>query len=231
MRYVSLLIGAILLVAMNAAAQINVINPPTNQAFPQVALMASSGESFNFTGLPATTAGLTSTASPAANPAVDPPQYVQSVYENYAWQAYIGYEYLRLYQVPSITKNTNGFTFGLVYYINNWFGVDGELDATHLSEFGTDGWFLMGGGGPRFRWSAPRGLELWAHVLGGYSHLTPQTAFGDVHAPAFEAGGGVDIKSFHRRLAYRIEADMMGTHYYNTFQYSPKVTAGIVIKF
>jgi len=231
MRYASFLIGAILLVGINAGAQVNVVNPPANEAFPQVALMASSGESFNFTGLPAAEAGITGAPSPATGLASEPPQYVQSVYENYAWQAYIGYEYLRLYQVPAITKNTNGFTYSMVYYIKSWFGVDGELDATHLSEFGTGGWFLMGGGGPRFRWSAPRGLELWAHALGGYSHLTPQTAFGSEHAPAFEAGGGVDINSHHRRLAYRIEADMMGTHYYNTYQYSPKVTAGIVIKF
>jgi|SRR5580704_4856192 hypothetical protein len=231
MRYVSFLIGAILVVVINAGAQVNVVNPPANETFPQVALMASSGGSFNFTGLPATTVGIAGVSLPAASPTAEPPQYVQSVYENYAWQAYIGYEYLRLYQAPSFTKNTNGFTYSMVYYINNWFGLDGELDATHLSELGTDGWFLMGGGGPRFRWSAPRGLELWAHALGGYSHLTPQTALGSEHAPAFEAGGGVDINSHHRRLAYRVEADMMGTHYYNTFQYSPKVTAGIVIKF
>jgi hypothetical protein len=231
MRYVSFLIVAILLVVINAGAQVNVVNPPATEAFPQVALMASPGESFGFTGLPATTVGIAGATLPAASPAVEPPQYVQSVYENYAWQAYIGYEYLRLYQAPGFTKNTNGFTYSMVYYINNWFGLDGELDATHLSELGTDGWFLMGGGGPRFRWSAPRGLELWAHAVGGYSHLTPQTAFGSEHAPAFEAGGGVDIRAFNRRLAYRIEADMMGTHYYNTWQYSPKITAGIVIKF
>jgi hypothetical protein len=51
-----------------------------------------------------------------------------------------------------------------------------------------------------------------------------------VHAPAYEAGGGVDIRA-RWRLSYRIEVDMVGTHYYNTYQYSPKVTAGIVIKF
>jgi hypothetical protein len=231
MRYASFLIGIILLVGINASAQINVVNPPSSDAFPQVALLASSPESFSFTGLPATTSGITFTPLASASPAAEPPQYVQSVYENYAWQAYVGYEYLRLYQVPAITKNTNGFTYSMVYYIWSWFGLDGELDATHLSELGTDGWFLLGGGGPRFRWSAPRGLELWAHVLGGYSHLTPQTAFGDEHAPAFEAGGGVDINAHHRRLAYRLEADMVGTHYYNTYQYSPKITAGIVIKF
>ncbi len=83
MRYASFLIGAILLVGINAGAQVNVVNPPANEAFPQVALMASSGESFNFAGLPAAAAGITGAPSPATGLAPEPPQYVQSVYENY----------------------------------------------------------------------------------------------------------------------------------------------------
>src|ERR1700693_3292057 len=99
MRYASFLIGAILLVGINAGAQANVVNPPANEAFPQVALAGASGESFTVTGLPAAEAGMTGAPSPATGLASEPPQYVQSVYENYAWQAYIGYEYLRLYHV------------------------------------------------------------------------------------------------------------------------------------
>jgi hypothetical protein len=170
-----------------------------------------------------------SPASPAVAP--EPPQYVQSVYETYRWQAYVGYEYLRFYEVPNLTVNTNGFVYGLVYYLKDWIGLDGELNATHLHELNTGGWLLLAAGGPRFRWSGPRGVELWGHVMGGYSHLTPQTAFGDEHAPAFEAGGGVDINTRHRRFAYRVEADLVGTRYFSTYQYSPKVSVGMVIKF
>ncbi len=227
MRYTAFLTGAILLVAMSAAGQINPADTAQAGSSSQMALAQPFTNPFT---LPAADVGVPGiTATPALNLSPEP-QGVQSVYETYRWQAYIGYEYLRFYQVPAITLNTNGFTYSMVYYIKDWFGLDGEFDATHLNEFGTGGWFLMGGGGPRFRWSAPRGIELWAHVLGGYSHLTPQTAFGSVHAPAYEAGGGVDIRA-RWRLSYRIEADMVGTHYYNTYQYSPKVTAGIVIKF
>lgn len=229
MRYTAFLTGAILLVALNAAAQISPANSAPAGNSSLVALSEPFTNPFTLPGAALPTPGITGTAI-ALNLNPEPPQGVQSVYETYSWQAYIGYEYLRFYQVPAITLNTNGFTYSMVYYIKDWFGVDGEFDATHLNEFGTGGWFLMGAGGPRFRWSAPRGLEVWAHVLGGYSHLTPQTAFGTVHAPAYEAGGGVDIRA-RWRLSYRIEVDMVGTHYYNTYQYSPKVTAGIVIKF
>jgi len=228
MRYTSFLFGAILFFAINVNAQINVVNPPASDAFPQVALLAPSENSFGFGALPSASPGIT--AAGATGLIAEPPQQVQSVYETYRWQAYIGYEYLRFYQVPAITLNTNGFTYSMVYYLKDWIGLDGELDATHLNEFNTGGWLLLGMGGPRFRWSAPRGLELWAHVLGGYSHFTPQTAFGNEHAAAYEAGGGVDIR-FRSRFAYRVEADMVGTHYFNTYQYSPKVTLGFVIKF
>jgi len=230
MRYASFLIGAVLLLAMNVNAQINVVNPPVSDAFPQVALLAPSANPFGFGALPASAPAAITGSSATGAPLAEPPVQVQSVYETYNWQAYIGYEYLRYYQVPAVTLNTNGFTYSMVYYFKNWVGADGEFDATHLNEFNTGGWLLLGMGGARFRWSAPRGLELWAHVLGGYSHFTPQTAFGNEHAPAYEAGGGVDIR-FRPRFAWRAEADMVGTHYFNTYQYSPKVTMGLVIKF
>jgi hypothetical protein len=229
MRYASFLIGAVLLLAIKVNGQINVVNPPATDAFPQVALLAPSADPFGFGALPAAAPGAIK-ATPITSALAEPPQQVQSVYETYRWQAYIGYEYLRFYQVPPITLNTNGFTYSMVYYLKDWVGADGEFDATHLNEFNTGGWLLLGMGGARFRWAAPRGLELWAHVLGGYSHFTPQTAFGNEHAPAYEAGGGVDVR-FRTRFAYRVEADMVGTHYFNTYQYSPKVTLGLVIKF
>jgi hypothetical protein len=168
-------------------------------------------------------------AAPAASPA--DPQYVQGVYVNYNWQAYIGYTFLRFYEVPGLQQSTNGFNYSMVYYFKNWFGVDGEFAASRTSQSGINGWLLFGGGGPRFRWSGPRGLELWGHVLFGYSHLTPQTPFGTQSAFAYEAGGGGDLNILRSRWALRIGADMFGSHYFGTYQYSPKVFAGVVYKF
>jgi hypothetical protein len=228
MRHSALLLGFVLLVAINVGAQTNVAN--ADDTLSQVSLLPSEN-SFSLPLLPPTPAGIS--AAPAgpitANP--DPPQYVQSVYETYRWQAYVGYEYVRFYEVPNVTVNTNGFMYSLVYYLKDWIGLDGELNATHLNQLNTGGWLLVGAGGPRFRWSGPRGVELWGHVMGGYSHFTPQTAFGDEHAAAFEAGGGVDINTSHRRFAYRAEADMVATRYFGTYQYSPKISVGMVIKF
>jgi len=169
--------------------------------------------------------------APSAAAAADPPQYVQNVHVTYNWQAYFGYTFFRFYEVPGTQRDTNGFNYSMVYYFKDWFGVDGEFAATKTSQNAFNGWFLFGGGGPRFRWSGPRGLELWGHVLFGYSHLTPQTSFGSQDAFAYEAGGGADINILRTRWALRIGADMVGSHYFRTYQYSPKAFAGVVYKF
>ena len=231
MRQAAFLLGSVLFMAFNAGAQINVANTAAAETFSQVSLSTPAGNSFNFPALPPAATGITATPLALTTADADPPQYVQSVYETYRWQAYVGYSFVRFYEVPAITRNTNGFMYSMVYYLKDWLALDGEFDATHLNQFNTGGWLLMGAGGPRFRWSAPRGLELWGHVLGGYSHFTPQTAFGDEHAPAFEVGGGVDLNGRRGRLGYRVEADMVGTRYFDTYQYSPKVSVGVIIKF
>jgi hypothetical protein len=155
---------------------------------------------------------------------------VTSVFQTYNWQAYLGYTYFRFYEVPGITENTNGFDINMVYYFKNWIGAEGDLSATHGTQQDVSSWFAFGGGGPRFRWSARRGLELWAHALVGYSHFTPQTAFGNQHAIAYAFGGGVDLP-FKPRWSLRVGADAVGSQYFSTHQWGPKASVGVVFKF
>ena len=166
-------------------------------------------------------------------PSADPQQPdVKGVFQKYNLQAYLGYTFVRFYAAPSVTANRNGFNYSMQYfYKGGWFGGDGELAVTFGSLNGFSSKFLMGMGGPRVRWSGPRGIELWAHGLGGTSHFSPRTAYGNQDAFGYEAGGGIDIDAHHRRLAYRAAVDMVATHFYNTYQYSPKISAGLVYKF
>lgn len=171
-----------------------------------------------------------SAASSSATPY--PQRGPVGVFENYNFQAYLGYTFFRFYEAPHLIQSRNGFDSSIAYYLNSgWFGVDGSL----FGGFGDQGpyrsRFVFAGGGPRFRWSGDRALEYWAHVLVGGAHYTPQTAFGGQGAFAYEAGLGVDATAHHRRLAYRLELDMIGSRFFNTYQYSPKVSAGIVFKF
>jgi hypothetical protein len=161
------------------------------------------------------------------------PQDVTSVFQTYNWQAYLGYTFFRFYELPGsngFTQNTNGFDINMVYYFKNWVGAEGDLSATHSTQNDESSWFAFGGGGPRFRWSARRGIELWAHALVGYSHFTPQTAFGSQHALAYTFGGGVDLP-FKPRWSLRVGADAVGSQYFSTHQWSPKASVGVVFKF
>jgi hypothetical protein len=156
---------------------------------------------------------------------------VYGVFQTYAMQLYGGYTFLNFHEVTGMHQNLNGFNVEVAYYFKNWLAADGEFLATFGSQAGFSSHFLFGGGGPRFRWSGPRAIELWAHGLVGYADFVPQTPFGTQNAFAWEAGGGIDINAHHRRWAYRFEADALGTLFFNTYQISPKICAGIVFKF
>jgi hypothetical protein len=240
MRYFVFLSGLVLLLCISTGAQTSTSNSallpssyfavpansdaPTNA--PAIALTPFSSATAN------TPPGVLAASTPLSllpAPAV-PPQDVTSVFESYAWQLYGGYTFQRFYELPNITPSMNGFNFSVVYYWKDWFGLDGEFAATHATQDNVSSWFLFGGGGPRFRWSARKGIEVWAHALVGGSHFTPQTPAGSQQAFAYELGGGVDLP-FKPRWALRLGADAMSTTYFNTHQFSPAAHAGLVFRF
>ena len=158
---------------------------------------------------------------------------MQSVFQNYNWQAYFGYTFFRFYVVPKFTDNMNGLNLGIVYYPGGrWFGADGEFIGTWGRSIGPNTTkFVAGMGGGRVRWSAPHNLEVWGHGLVGISNLLPQTALGNQSAFLYELGAGVDLNVLNSHWAIRVSGDMIGTHYFNTYQYSPKISAGVVFRY
>ncbi len=242
MRPIVILFALVFLVAVNVGAQTSSSDsqpllPASYFALPAAAdasvstvTLTSSPGSENLVTTNTATGLAPSTPLSLMPAAPAPPQDVASVFQTYAWQAYFGYTFFRFYELPHITQNTNGFNYGMVYYLNNLFGLEGEFDATHGNQSGVSAWFVAGYGGPRVRWSAHRGIELWAHALIGYSHFTPQTAAGPQHALAYEFGGGADLP-FHPRWAIRVSGDAVGTRYFSTYQFSPKGSVGLVFKF
>lgn len=161
-----------------------------------------------------------------------PPQGVYGVRPNYSMQAYVGYTFLRFYEVPGTTVTMNGFNFGIVYYVKSWIGADGEFVATLGSQSPYTARFLLGLGGVRVR-ATPfrRNIEVWAHALVGGTHFVPQTAYGGQAAFAYELGVGADLNLAQPRYAIRVSGDAVGTTYFGTYQLSPKLSAGFVYKF
>lgn len=171
-----------------------------------------------------------SPAAPSSEPAA-PPQGVEGVFQTYTWDAYIGYSFVRFYEVPGTVLNRSGFEYSMTYFLKDWIGAEGEFSFGHGSLNGQGSRFVTGMGGVHARWTAPRGLELWAHGLAGGAEISPRTPYGNQTAFAGEVGGGVDISSGHRRLAYRVAVDMVASRFFSTYQVSPKATAGIVFRF
>jgi hypothetical protein len=168
----------------------------------------------------------------ASSSAQQEPPSVRGVFKAYNWQATAGYTFFRFYIIPHVQSNMNGINLGMVFYPKgHWVGADGEFIGAWGSVGGFSTRYVQAMGGPRFRWSAPRGLEIWGHGLVGGSHFLPQTALGNQGAFAYEVGGGVDLNIHQRRIAYRASANMVGTRYFNTYQYSPNVSIGVVFKF
>ena len=169
---------------------------------------------------------------PASESASMPQVTVQSVFPSFSWQAYGGYTFVRFYAFPAREVNRNGFDIDMSYYLHaGHFGAEGAVTAAFGSVSGQRSDFAFAGGGPRFRWSGPRGTELWAHGLAGWANFGPTIAGFKQDGLGYELGGGVDINAHRQRFSYRFEADMIGTRLYNTSQYSPKFSVGIVYKF
>lgn len=235
------LLAGVLLFALNASAQNDPQNSPLlvsrfGDAAAQPVAATVGSPSFAVANLPTPTPASEpnfGNAFAAPSPA-EPPQVVYGVKPNYDFQAYLGYTFLRFYEVPGTQINTNGLNFGIVYYpdyFKGWIGADGEFVLTLGSQFNQKARFLLGMGGARFRWAGPHNIEVWVHGLAGGSHYVPQTSYGSQSAFGYELGAGVDINTHNSRWAYRIAGDAVGTRYFSTYQFSPKVSVGVVYKF
>ena len=231
MRHLGLVLGAVVLCALSTSAQASLENPASSTpAIWSAVSIAPTADTLY--AVASTLATPSSSLAQPAQPDPAPASLVQSVFQTYNLQAYFGYTFFRFYLEPKLTNNMNGLNLGLDYYPGGgWIGVDGEFVGTFGSAPGCTTKFVMAAGGPRFRWQGPRGIEVWAHGLAGYSNFLPQTAFGNHSAFAYEAGAGVDLNIRQQRWALRLAGDAIGTHYFSTFQISPKFSAGVVFKF
>jgi hypothetical protein len=234
MKYISVLLGGLLLVAASAGAQANFGN--------SVSLAAPSFMTYAVApAAPAPNLELNTPsafspaafASPAPAPALPAamPQDVQGVFEKYSWDLYAGYTFFRFYEVPGTISNMNGVNASAVYWYRDWIGFDGEVSATYGSQPGQNSWVVFAGGGPRLRWVGPKGIDLWAHALLGGVYIDPQTPYGSQGAVAGLFGGGVDLNGHQRHMALRIAFDGLASHYFSTYQVSPRASVGVVYKF
>jgi hypothetical protein len=250
MRYISALVVVILLAAIGAAAQQNVsaLASPSPDPDATMAAPAPVGQNASLLApaLPSLDATVRRPAAVAQNvfmPAVfaDPaipapssapePQAIPGVFENYSWQAYLGYTFVRFYELPAVAENQNGVNGGVTWFYNDWLGVDVEALGVHGTLAGASSWTVFVGVGPRVRMWAGRNLEVFGHTLIGGAAFWPDTPYGSQGAFGYELGGGVDLRPHRSKFSLRLEGDLLGTRFFQTNQWSPKVSAAIVYKF
>lgn len=166
---------------------------------------------------------------PAGSGSDVPPQGVYGVFPSYRYQIYVGYAFLRFYIIPNVAENMNGLDFSVAYYFKDNLAVDGELAVAVGTYTGQNSEAFLGMGGLRYRHPVGQ-ASVWIHGLVGEAHFSPLTPFGGEDGLGYEAGGGLDFTPRRMRVSWRVEADMVGSHLYGTYQYSPKISLGIVFK-
>jgi hypothetical protein len=241
MRQWAVLLGAILITALGAGAQEVSLSSPPEVSAPSAAdqtALPDATQLFAIANFPATAApkplfsAFPAMAEPSEPAAQQPGVY--GVFTHYKWQLYAGYSFFRFYiaSKPSTREHMNGLDLGVVYFVHgDRFGLEGQFVGEYGSFIANSSQFALGMGGLRYRWQGDREAEWWLHGLFGGAKFLPQTAFGSQGALVYELGGGADLGSHRSRLSYRFEADMVGTRFFSTYQFSPRVSAGIVFKF
>ena len=231
MRQAATLLGAVLLFALGAGAQVSATSvlPPSASATsadaeaagPQLFAMASpdsAAEPFGF--------------GHGFLPGAGGNQPIYGIMPDYNWQVYGGVSYARFYEAPGLASNLAGFDFAVAYYPHiRWIAGEGDISATFGSQSGESADLVTAMGGVKVRWPADSGTNFWVHGLAGTAYQSPKTVYGGQHAFSYEFGAGADLAVRRSRVSYRIEADIVGTFFFGTYQYSPKVTAGIVYRF
>jgi hypothetical protein len=139
-----------------------------------------------------------------------------------------GFTFLSYHEVPSTTWNNAGFDASAVYY-RDWLGVEGDFSDAFGSQNSQSTSVLFAGGGVRLRMPNTYSFEPWVHAVVGYTQLSPQPTFGNNIGAGYKLGGGVDFNLHHSRIGYRVSADVLGSNFFHTYQFSPEVSVGIYL--
>lgn len=124
-----------------------------------------------------------------------------------------------------------GVDSSVTYFMNNWFGVEGNVATAFAPEIFQQEHvkLLVYGAGPKIAWRQNK-WEPWMHAILGGAHEQPQTGDNTKNAFAVELGGGADYR-FNPRFSGRLEADWVRTSFFSQSQNNFKLMGGVVFHF
>lgn len=170
------------------------------------------------------------TASVAADPAPAAASSRFSSESSYPWQVGANFTYQR-FDIGGGNSNLFGIHTSVTRWIgDSWFGIEGTAAASfgNLGPTRKEQVVFYGGGAHVGKRTGK--FQPWAHFLAGGAH----DRFSQADNPAsFNAlglmgGGGVDIQ-WREHLAWRVQADYLGTRFGSVWQ--PTITTGVGILF
>jgi opacity protein-like surface antigen len=213
-----------------SAARVNLITPVGNAG----ALFVPDGLAeppANLGGVPPLSTALAVPLTDADPATPEPrPKFLFGGRDDYRWQLGLGIAWER-FRSSVFNASAVGVNTSLGYFLNDWFGVEGDVSALFAPEILEHEHvkLLNYVVGPKIAWRQRR-WEPWAHILVGGSHEQPQTAVSGKSAFALQAGGGADFR-FNPRLSFRLNADYLHNTFFNQTQNNFLLGGGVVFHF
>jgi hypothetical protein len=146
------------------------------------------------------------------------------------WQVSLGYQFNHInIRGTLLPFNTIGVNVSVVRYIVQGFGLEAAAGGGYgIAQQNAKAGTLFVGAGAHFIYMNRTRFEPWAHgLIGGATLNLGAPIPAKTGTPAWIAGGGVDYR-ISPRLAVRVQADYLGTHYWGAFQRNLQIVGGFV---
>jgi opacity protein-like surface antigen len=158
------------------------------------------------------------------------PKFLYGGRDDYRWELGLSASWLR-FQSSVFNASAVGINTSVVYFTNEWFGVEGAVSAVFAPTIlvGEHVKIATFGAGPKIAWRQ-RQWEPWLHGIFGGAHEQPQIAGFGRNSYAIKAGGGADYR-WNPRVSFRLEGDYVRTGFFKQSQNNFQLSGGIVFHF
>jgi hypothetical protein len=146
------------------------------------------------------------------------------------WQVSVGYQFNHINVRGSLIPfNTIGVNASVVRYIVQGFGVEAAAGGGYgIAQQNAKAGTLFVGAGAHLIYMNRTRFEPWAHgLIGGATLNLGHPIPAKTGTIAWIAGGGLDYR-ISPRLAVRVQADYLGTHFWGAFQRNLQIVGGFV---
>jgi len=159
-----------------------------------------------------------------------PPKFLYGGRDDYRCELGLAASWLR-FQSSVFNASAVGVNTSLVYFTNEWFGVEGNISAVFAPTILVKEHVKIAtfGAGPKIAWRRNR-WEPWLHGIFGGAHEQPQIVGASRNTYVIKAGGGADYH-WNPRISFRLEGDYVRTGFFKQSQNNFQLSGGIVFHF